>query len=381
MRRRLPLLLLVLVAVPVRSAPLPAPLVHELIAQLGDPNVGKREEAARRLQFIGPSALAAVKEAAFLHSNPEVRRCAQPVLRSIERGEILVFGEPSGYWLNRVAFTPDGKYAVATGGAVIVYDLATGRELKRYLELNFARCGLALSRDGRFFVTAHQHDNLVRMGEVETGRFLKFFQGHTVGVNAVALSPDGTTIVSGSNDRTLRLFDVASGEEIRQYPGVTDMIRSVDFSPDGKRLASGHYGGKDFLVRLWDADCDQEVRSFAGHTRDVTAVLFLPDNKSLFSTSMDGTAILWDIATGKEIRRLPRTGGINGAAVSPDGRRALTAGFVDKLVRLWDLTTGTEIRAFAGHVGAVLGVAFSADGKLALSSDSRCTLRLWRLPE
>ncbi len=366
-----------------RAAPLPAPVYDGLIEQLGDMDLARRDEATQRLKLIGLPALGPAREAAAVHVNPEVRRRAGLLVRAIEQGKLLVFGKESGYWLNRVAFTPDSRFAVVTGGAVILFDLSTGREVRRCLELNFARCGLALSRDGRTFVTGHQHDNLVRMGDVHTGKFIKFFQGHTLGVNAVALSPDGTLILSGSNDRTLRLFDVSSGEEVRQYKGFTDMVRSLDFSPDGKHFVSGHFGGKDgdFAVRFWEVDNDQELRSCKGHSRDVTAVLYLPDGRSVLSTSIDGSSILWDARTGKEIRRLPVVGGINGAAVSPDGRRALTAGFVDRKVRLWDLTAGKEIRAFEGHVGAVLGVAFSADGKLALSSDSRCTVRLWRLPD
>ena len=72
-------------------------------------------------------------------------------------------------------------------------------------------------------------------------------------------------------------------------------------------------------------------------------------------------------------------GGVHDAAVSPDGRRALSAGFGDRTVRLWDLATGRQVHAFDGHTTRVLGVAFSPDGKQALSSDANCTVRLWRL--
>ena len=63
-----------------------------------------------------------------------------------------------------------------------------------------------------------------------------------------------------------------------------------------------------------------------------------------------------------------------------DGKRALTAGFRDRTARLWDLTDGTELYVLKGHVGAVLGVAFSADGRRALTSDSQGRAYLWRLP-
>jgi WD40 repeat protein len=113
----------------------------------------------------------------------------------------------------------------------------------------------------------------------------------------------------------------------------------------------------------------------------VTAVLFSPDGSMLTSVSMDGAAIVWDVATGKELRRMQHAGGAYGGALSPDGQRLLTAGFGDKKVRLWDVGTGRELKAFEGHPGAVLGVAFAPDGRRALSSDSQNTLRLWKMPE
>ena len=73
-------------------------------------------------------------------------------------------------------------------------------------------------------------------------------------------------------------------------------------------------------------------------------------------------------------------GGVYDAKISPDGRRALSAGFGDHTVRLWDLNDGGELHQFEGHRGAVLGVAFSPDGRQALSCDSQYTVHLWRLP-
>jgi WD40 repeat protein len=100
----------------------------------------------------------------------------------------------------------------------------------------------------------------------------------------------------------------------------------------------------------------------------------------LLSASNDGTVRLWDVKTGKELRRMAHKGAVNDAKISPDGRWVLSAGFGDRTVRLWDLSDGTELHQFDGHQGAVLGVAFSPDGRRALSCDSQYTVRLWRLP-
>ena len=70
---------------------------------------------------------------------------------------------------------------------------------------------------------------------------------------------------------------------------------------------------------------------------------------------------------------------VHDVAVCPDGRRVLSAGFSASTVKLWDLNTGRLVVSLKGHLGEVLGVDFSADGKHAISSDAVATLRLWRL--
>jgi WD40 repeat protein len=386
MTRVAPILTIVLIALFLSAAalavPAPAPPIDEWIDQLGQPEPAKRDDARRKLQRLGEPALDKVRKAAKEHPKPAVRQLCGQIADCIERGEVLAIGTGASYWFNRVAFVDDGRHALVTGGAVITMDLLDGKEVRRDLELNFARLGLAISADGKQFATGHQHDNVIHIGEVKTSKVTQNLGGHKDGVHAVAFSADGRRLVSGSLDGTLRLWDLKTGKEIKQFPGIRDQIRSVDYSADGKQILSGHLGPKsEFLVRLWDVDARKEVRSLKGHAKDVTAVFFHPDGKSAVSTSMDGTAIVWNLDEGKEIRRMKHDGGIYGAALSHDGKRLLTAGFSDRTVRLWDVESGKELKSFANHGGAALGVDFSKDGRLALSCDARATVRLWRLPK
>jgi WD40 repeat protein len=371
--------------VPFAPEKLRAGEIQKLTDQLGSNNYGERQAATARLAAMGEPAWNALRKAAAMSADPEIRSRAARLAQEIGKKtfvEVRHFRSGGGYWLNRVAFTPDGRRALATGGAVILYDLQNGRELYRTMELSFARQGLALSKDGRYFLTGHGGDQVVRLGEVASGKEVQAFTGHAAGVHAVALSPDAARAVTGGDDQTLRLWDVKTGKELQQFQGCTGIVRCVAFGPDGLQVLSGHCGDKsNNRILLWDVKTASRLRAFEGHEKDVTAVAFLPDGHSLLSASMDGTLRQWDLQSGKELHRMKHNGGVYYAALSPDGRRALSAGFGDKMVRLWDLADGSELYHFEGHAAAVLGVAFSPDGCLALSSDANNTIRLWRLPK
>jgi WD40 repeat protein len=358
--------------------------IARLISQLGHDKFAVREAASKELEAMGGPAWRPLLKAARDSADLETRRRAEGLSRRIAKKlfvEIRRFGGPiGGYWLNRVAFTRDGRRAVATGGAVIVYDLESGREIYRVLELQFARPGLALSRDGRFFLTSHQGDVIMRLGDIKSGNEVRQFVGHSAGIHGVGLSPDGDRALSASEDGTIRLWEVSTGKELDVFKS-GGLPRRVAFAPDGKHAVAAYAGSGNNLIRLWDVDEHKELRRFEGHRGEVTALAFLPNGRSFLSASHDGTLRLWDVNSGKEQRRFEHRGGAYDVAVSPDGHRALSAGFSDRRVRLWDLGDGGELHHFEGHQAAVLGVAFSPDGRKALSCDANYTVRLWRLPD
>ncbi len=226
--------------------------------------------------------------------------------------------------------------------------------------------------------------------EVRQGKdrrpYLMLQRGSYGAIFAVAFSPDGKQVLTGSADRTAILWDTATGKVIRQFVGHTDEVWSVAFSPDGKRVIAGCFDDTAFL---WDVATGERIRQFKCDDRDIVRfVVFSPDGKYVVARTLNKSiALLWDVATGKEIRRwsarngdpeaINYTGPANSVAFSPDGRHVLT-GHDDKIARLWDVATGKEVRRFTGHKhGAVLSVAFSRDGKQVLTGSEDQTACLW----
>ncbi len=227
---------------------------------------------------------------------------------------------------------------------------------------------VAFSPDGSLALSGSA-DKTLKLWDVASGRELRSFAGHTEGVSSVAFSPDGGLALSGSFDNTLRLWDVASGRELRTFAGHTSAVTSVAFSPDGRLALSGSY---DNTLKLWDVASGRELRTFAGHTGWVSSVAFSPDGR-LARSSDDNTLKLWDVASGRELRTFA---GGSQVAFSPDGKMALSRSD-DNTLKLWDEASGRELRTFTGHTSLVSSVAFSSDNRLALSGSYDNTLKLW----
>jgi DNA-binding beta-propeller fold protein YncE len=287
-------------------------------------------------------------------------------------------------WVSSVAVTPDGKYVVSGSGdkTVRLWELATGKEVRRFPGHDKPVYSVAVTPDGKYVVSGSL-DNTVRLWELETGKEVRRFTGHGDWVMNVAVTPDGKYVVSGSGDKTLRLWELATGKEVRRFPGHADWVMSVAVTPDGKYVVSGSGDG---TLRLWDlakgrlwnlVTGGREVRRFTGHDDSVRTVAVTPDGKYVVSGSLDRTVRLWELETGKEVRRF--TGHehwVNSVAVTPDGRY-IVSGSWDNTARLWELATGKEVRRFTGHGRPVLSVAVTPDGQYVVSGSYDNTVRVW----
>ena len=140
---------------------------------------------------------------------------------------------------------------------------------------------VAFSPDGRRALSG-SIDETLRLWEVDTGKELSCFRGHTLPVSDAAFTPDGRYALSGSYDHTLRLWRLPEPSppepvgEVRRFVGHTEVIHRVALSPDGRlavstsgahyHRSSGWHNGSDFALRLWDVATGQEIRRFEGHT-------------------------------------------------------------------------------------------------------------------
>jgi WD40 repeat protein len=147
-----------------------------------------------------------------------------------------------------------------------------------------------------------------------------------------------------------------SRPELVLQTGHSSTVHSVAVSPDGRYILTGSY---DKTVILWDAATGQQIRSFQGHGGPVYSVAISTDGRQVLTGINNKTAMLWDAATDQQIRVFQgHNSDVRSLALSPDFRQVLT-GSGDGTAILWDAVTGEQIRSFQGHRGSVECVGFS----------------------
>ena len=109
-----------------------------------------------------------------------------------------------------------------------------------------------------------------------------------------------------------------------------------------------------------------------GHRLLVASAVFSPDGLSVLTASVDGTARIWEVASGRELQRFD---GVSFAAFSPDGRSVVTAS--GGTARILDVASGHELQQFTGHTGEVMSAAFSPDGRSVVTASKDATARIW----
>jgi WD40 repeat protein len=286
------------------------------------------------------------------------------------------------------AFLADGNFVTGGAGKVIIWSIVTGKPI--YIFEGDGR-SIALTRNGRLLALPASDGRSIQEIDLSTGQVVRLLRGQFGTIRTLAFSPDDTLLISGSgrhedesdgqapdaaaknSDTTIRIWNASTGDLISSLTGHTAAVVSVAVSDDGTHIVSGSTDG---VVKKWDLSTGQVVRSFdvrigGGENTNI----LLSFGARFFAQMNDEEVTLWDVALGRPIRSFgSRLGGIMLVSGSDD-RNIFLAAYAERQlykIRLWDVSTGKVIRSVElkerpdGEFARNL-IALSPDGKFALT--------------
>jgi WD40 repeat protein len=299
-----------------------------------------------------------------------------------------------------LAWSPDGRtVASASGGNVWLWESATGKLLRKLETDTWAISAVAFSAEGKALVAA-SHDGTLHVWDPATEKEPRRIPGGGLKAEQMALAPNGTTVAVWSSDvdHTIVLRDLATGKELRRLevpaenPGVRATLNSLRFSPDGRTLYSG--SGTHLAVLRWDVVRGNALPAIGKHDGGLNGVALSPDGRSVAAVTIGGSLYLWEVATGQARLVVKDAGYATSVAFSPDGwllavanagnhrlitgKEAVWSGAETRdLVRLVRIADGKVVGRFAGHAGGIGCLGFSPDGYALASGGRDTTIVLW----
>lgn len=232
----------------------------------------------------------------------------------------------------------------------------------------------------KLFLQAPQGDDQTNQPQVWLS--VHTLNHHSVRVNAIAFTPDGQSVVSGSDDGQIILWDLRTGNRLYTFSAHWTAVLAVAVSPDGALLVGG---GVDQKVTQWNLTGKFLLNTFRpfssphSHEGLVHALQFSASSKTVVSGSADRTIRVWRYETGNWKQTLSgHTDAVFAIALTPDGT-TLVSGSADRTVRIWSLTQYAMPRILTGHMGWVNCVAIHSDGKTIISGSADQTLKFWDL--
>ncbi|KJY42433.1 hypothetical protein VR41_07965 [Streptomyces sp. NRRL B-1568] len=284
-----------------------------------------------------------------------------------------VIGQHNGA-VSDASWHPQGRLAATAGldGVVRIWDTRSATEVTRLAGDETG--AVAWSPSGARIACGGFDGGLTIRDSATWGRAFTRSQAHDERITALAWSPDEAVLASGSEDGTLKLWDSGTWDELGRLENV-GRVGGVAWSLDGNQLVVASWD-EDGLVWRLDAPTDDEaVIRLHGHTAALHAVDWSRSGRLVLTASGDGTARIWDPATGRQRSVLP-AGEAFAAAFNPVQQQVATASR-DGGVRLWNTADGADLLVTFQHPGALYAMAWRPDGDALLTGCEDGRVRLW----
>jgi WD40 repeat protein/tRNA A-37 threonylcarbamoyl transferase component Bud32 len=300
--------------------------------------------------------------------------------------------------VNDLVVSPDETRLASLdwSGKLVIWNLRTGERVHECPTRPGAR-GLVCttSPDGQFVLVSGERMPIL-VFEWATGREVRAYPAHESATWGLAVSPSGEQLLSCGADGLVILRKFPSGDEVRRFEFEAKTVWAAVFSADGTKIAAACGAGataeESYLVRVWNAADGKQLHQFTGHSWDVRTIAFRPDGGALAAGGFDGTVRLWDLNTGAELRTIvAHDGVVERVFFLPGGQRLLTCGgpmqgvkptWEGGSVKVWDADTGREIKGWKGNEWSdLISLAPFSQGRSVVAGGRDRTVRVWSLTD
>lgn len=247
-----------------------------------------------------------------------------------------------------LAISLDSK-TLASGSfrEVVLWDLETGSIRQRLTGFADRVDALAFSPDGKYLAAgggAPAENGEVRIYRLEDVKLVaNISKGHSDTVLGVSFSPDSKKLATCGADKFVKVFEVPTGRFLKSFEGHSHHVLDVGWKSDGKLLASA---GADNVVKVWDYQRGEQVRTIKAHSKQVSRLVFTGRNQFV-TCSADRTVKVWNLDTGAVVRTLSGAKDfLHALAASPDGA-VLVAGSEDGQALLYDGLKGRLVKVLS----------------------------------
>ncbi|PCH43971.1 WD40 repeat-like protein [Wolfiporia cocos MD-104 SS10] len=214
------------------------------------------------------------------------------------------------------------------------------------------------------WITSGSFDHGVRTWNAESGDLHNAMFDHSGDVTSLCISPDSRFIASGSQNGEIYVWNVATGAPIHELHRSSDnvqitSVRAVTYSPDAGTIAAGSQ-----FIRTIYANC-------------VNSVAYSGDGSRLVVGTSEGTLCMWGTTYSSDGKTFDGHIGDVWTVVFLQDDRTAASGSADWTIRLWNTDTAECVRVLEGHTGEVNSLCVSAESNIIASGSTDCTVRLW----
>ncbi|HMO56556.1 MAG TPA: WD40 repeat domain-containing protein [Roseiflexaceae bacterium] len=284
-----------------------------------------------------------------------------------------------------VALSVDGEILVSAGAdaALHVRELDDDDNEARILTTAAPVELFAASADARFVITSGSTPGSLQLWDLSSAEGApRALNGHTGTITSVAMSRNGSRLLTASDDGLTLAWQPGSPGAAPQALSTRSAVRSVALSNDGRWALTGHDDGS---ARLWNLNDPRPNAQFSIPVRGrITAVTFSPDGRWLAYGTSAGPAYLWQLGAGGFGQGpfvLRATAAVT--AITFSGNSALVVtGTADGATRLWDVAAQQDPAprtVLRGHSRDITDLTASADGTLLVTASADGTGGLWNL--